>query len=119
MYSDNEIMQFVNLVVEVVDPDRIILFGSYAYGVPTDNSDIDLLVIKNGKDFTISDETVYAVEIHRARRRRKIKPRYDVFFGTDSQVNEIALNGGSYKDALEKGRIIYHRGHAKQTQQSL
>ena len=109
MYTDDEIMQFVHLVADVVDPDRIILFGSYAYGVPTDNSDIDLLVIKNGKDFTINDETVYAVAIHRARRRQKIKPRYDVFFGTDSQVSKIASRGGSYRDALQKGKIIYER----------
>ena len=109
MYSNEEIMQFVHLVAEIVDPDRIILFGSYAYGVPTDNSDIDLLVIKNGKDFSITDETIYAVAIHKARRSRKIKPRYDVFFGTDSQVSEIASKGGSYRDALQKGKVIYER----------
>ena len=28
-------------------PQRIILFGSYAYGNPTENSDIDLLILKN------------------------------------------------------------------------
>jgi len=109
MYSDYEIKQFVDLVASVVDPDRIILFGSYAYGVPNDNSDIDLLIIKNSEEFTISNETLYAIKIHRARRRYKLKPRYDIFFGTDSQVNEIALKGGSYKDALEKGKVIYER----------
>jgi len=109
MYSNEEIMQFVNLVAEVVDPDRIILFGSYAYGEPTDNSDIDLLIIKNGKDITIDDETRYAVAIHRARRNRQVKPRYDVFFSTDSQVEEIAATGGSYIDALKKGKVIYER----------
>jgi len=109
MYSNEEIMQLVDLVAEVVDPDRIILFGSYAYGEPTDNSDIDLLIIKNGKDFTIDDETQYAIAIHRARRHRQVKPRYDVFFGTDSQVEEIASNGGSYVDALQKGKVIYER----------
>ena len=109
MYSNDEIMQFVNLVAEIVDPDRIILFGSYAYGNPNEKSDIDLLVIKNGKDFTIDDETVYAVAIHRARRRQSIKPRYDVFFGTESQVAEIASRGGSFRDALQKGKTIYER----------
>ena len=44
MYSYEEITRFVNLVAEVTDPDRIILFGSYAYGEPSENSDIDLLV---------------------------------------------------------------------------
>ena len=109
MYSNEEIMQFVSLVAEVVDPDRIILFGSYAYGEPDDKSDIDLLIIKNGKDFTIDDETKYAVAIHKARRKRQIKPRYDVFFGSEGQVNEIASKGGSYVDALLKGKVMYER----------
>ncbi len=29
------------------DPEQIILFGSYAYGNPTDESDIDLLIVKD------------------------------------------------------------------------
>ena len=58
-----EIVQFVYLVAEVVDPERIILFGSYAYGEPDENSDLDLLVIKNDKGLTIDDEVelLYAV----------------------------------------------------------
>jgi len=53
MYNNDEIMQFVYLVVEIADPDRIILFGSYAYGNPDDKSDLDLFVIKNGKTFLL------------------------------------------------------------------
>jgi len=109
MYSNDEITQFIDLVAEAVDPDKIILFGSYAYGEPTDESDIDLLIIKNGKDLTIDDETQYAIAIHRARRKRQIKPRYDVFFGSESQINEIASMGGSYVDALLKGKVMYER----------
>ena len=32
-------------IVHAFQPERIILFGSYAYGRPNDNSDVDLLVI--------------------------------------------------------------------------
>ncbi|MCL2366852.1 MAG: nucleotidyltransferase domain-containing protein [Oscillospiraceae bacterium] len=56
MYSTAEINQLVDLVVEETNPDKIILFGSYAYGIPNNKSDIDLLVIKNGEDFTVDDE---------------------------------------------------------------
>ena len=109
VYSNDEIREFIYLVAEAVNPDKIILFGSYAYGEPTDKSDIDLLVIKNGKDLTIDEETEYVVAIHRARRHKKINPRYDVFFGTESQVNEIASKGGSYVDALRRGKVMYER----------
>jgi uncharacterized protein len=39
----------INRIVEIIkdnfNPEKIILFGSYAYGIPNENSDIDLLVI--------------------------------------------------------------------------
>jgi predicted nucleotidyltransferase len=35
----------VNRIVNAVHPDQIVLFGSYAYGIPHEDSDIDILVI--------------------------------------------------------------------------
>ena len=111
MYSNDDIMQFVHLVVEIADPDRIILFGSYAYGNPDEKSDLDLLVIKNGKEFSIDDETKLAVAIYDARKRRQIKTRYDVFFSTENQAKKTAENGGAFVDALQKGRVVYERAY--------
>src|SRR3970040_1856091 len=39
------IRRFARQVAERFQPDKIILFGSYAYGTPTADSDVDLLVI--------------------------------------------------------------------------
>jgi len=39
------IRRFARDVVEKFHPDKIILFGSYAYGTPHDDSDVDILVI--------------------------------------------------------------------------
>jgi len=113
MYSNDDIMNFVNLVAEITDPDKVILFGSYAYGNPSDKSDLDLLVIKNGKELSIDDETKFDLALFNEKRRRKIKMRYDIFYGTDKQVREIAENGGSFIDALQKGRIIYERSNTE------
>lgn len=41
-----EIEKIVRQVVGAYQPEKIILFGSYAYGVPHKDSDIDLLIIK-------------------------------------------------------------------------
>ena len=41
---------YISLIVErlkQINPDRVILFGSYAYGVPHRDSDIDLIVVLN------------------------------------------------------------------------
>jgi len=39
------LLEIVRRIVEAVDPARVILFGSYAYGTPHKDSDIDILVI--------------------------------------------------------------------------
>lgn len=46
MITEEQIQAVVRRIVEGYEPDRIILFGSYAYGTPTDDSDLDLLVVK-------------------------------------------------------------------------
>jgi len=111
MYSNEEIMEFVNLVVEVADPDKVILFGSYAYGNPDDKSDLDLLVIKNGKDFSIEDEAKLDTALYIKRKLMNVRPRYDIFFQTEHQAAESAENGGAFVDALRKGMVVYERSY--------
>jgi predicted nucleotidyltransferase len=111
MYNDDEIMEIVSLVAEVADPDRIILFGSYAYGEPDEKSDLDLLVIKNGKDFSIDDEAKIATDVFYKRIQLGIRTRYDAFYRTDSQIQESTEKGGAFVDALQKGKVIYERAY--------
>lgn len=49
MNTEHSIQEYIqlltNTIVEKVQPEKVILFGSYAYGKPTPSSDIDILVI--------------------------------------------------------------------------
>ena len=45
MIDRKDIQAFCNQVGSRFQPEKIILFGSYAYGQPTEDSDVDLLVI--------------------------------------------------------------------------
>ena len=114
MYSDEEIALFVELVVEATDPDRIILFGSYVYGSPNEKSDLDLLVIKSGKDITLDDEAELSAAVYYKRKQRKLRTRYDVLFRTDSQVRQSADGGGALSDALRNGRVVYERANTEE-----
>src|SRR3972149_12186978 len=50
MIKDKRIRKIIAEVVEKIKneykPEKIILFGSYAYGTPTEDSDIDLFIVK-------------------------------------------------------------------------
>lgn len=82
-------------------PERIILFGSYAYGEPTEDSDVDILVI-----MPFAGKPVHkAIEI-----RSKIDPRFpvDLIVRTAEQVQErVAMNDWFMREIVEKGRTLY------------
>ena len=46
MIGSDKIADIVTKIVSGYNPDKIILFGSYATGKPTEDSDLDLMVIK-------------------------------------------------------------------------
>ncbi len=45
--SEKLILEIAKRIADQYEPKKIILFGSYAYGEPTQDSDVDLLIIKN------------------------------------------------------------------------
>src|SRR5437667_7067270 len=61
---------YLRAIVEKIHPEKIILFGSYAYGHPTEHSDFDLLVIRRGIRFSKESN----LEIRRAIREVDAPP---------------------------------------------
>ena len=47
MIDSNKINEIISRIATRFNPDKIILFGSYAAGNPNNDSDIDLLIIKD------------------------------------------------------------------------
>jgi len=47
MLSQSEIQNIVDTIVKGYHPEKVIIFGSYANGNPDEDSDLDLLIIKN------------------------------------------------------------------------
>ena len=95
------IQQLADRVVDEFQPERIILFGSYAYGTVTPDSDVDLLVIMRfeGKG------PYKAAEI-----MNRVRPRFalDLLVRTPEQVRQrLAWNDFFLREITEKGRVLY------------
>jgi len=88
-------------------PERIILFGSYASGKPNEGSDVDLLVV-----LSFEGKAAYkAGEI-----RNKIRPEFplDLIVRTPEQVEDrLAKNDWFMRDIFEKGRTLYEIDNAR------
>jgi len=50
MITQEQINQVRDKIVIEFDPEKIVLFGSYAYGDPNESSDLDLMVIKKSEE---------------------------------------------------------------------
>lgn len=89
-----------------LNPDRIILFGSYAYGMPTEDSDIDLFLLKD--DLKIEDIRTYSREARKNIRELifKYKIGFDILSAPTAYIKQ--REDYFYKvDILQNGKIIY------------
>ena len=98
------IRRFARQIAERFRPHQIILFGSYAYGRPTEDSDVDLLVL-----MTVPPEEVRrkVVEI-----RLRVPHPYplDLLVRSPEQIDyRVALNDWFFKEVMEKGQVLYER----------
>ena len=64
MVDYKDILRTARQIARQFKPQKIILFGSYAYGTPTEDSDVDLMVVMNYR----GSEHAKAMEILRAVR---------------------------------------------------
>ena len=91
-----------------LNPDKIILFGSYAYGNPTEESDIDLFLIKN--DLNLDELNSY--EIRARKYIRDLVYKYKIGFDILSAPLNYLTKRDDYfykVDILKNGRVLYEQ----------
>ncbi len=101
--ADEEVIELIlNRIVEKFKPEKVILFGSYARGNPSPDSDIDLLVIM---DFSGRRTEL----IRRIRKSlRDISVPKDVIVRTPKEIREYGQYIGTIiYPALQEGKVLY------------
>lgn len=85
-------------------PQRVILFGSYAYGNPRPDSDIDLLIIKETSERFIDRW----VTVRRLLSDPKRKVPLETFVLTPQEVSRrLAIGDQFLAEIMEKGEVLY------------
>ncbi|MCX6250009.1 MAG: nucleotidyltransferase domain-containing protein [Bacteroidetes bacterium] len=104
--SQDQIEQVFDTIIRGYNPSRIILFGSYAKGNPSESSDLDLLIIKD-------------TEIPKYKRAAFVRKLFDILpcamdilVYTPSEYNQVI----HFKSlipyiASKEGKIVYERGN--------
>lgn len=101
-----------NKLINTINPYKVILFGSYAYGKPTEDSDIDIIVVTNDDFMPINHREKSELYLKVSNSLSEIiaqipidiivysKPMYKKF---------IELSSMFSKKILKSGRVLYER----------
>lgn len=100
--TDHLLNEIVHKIVEHFHPQKIILFGSYAWAEPGSDSDLDLLVVMESEERPAK----------RASKVRKIcRPRFlpmDILVRTPQEIQRrLKMNDFFIKRILERGKVLY------------
>jgi predicted nucleotidyltransferase len=103
MVAMGDIMAVVDRIAKEYDPERVVLFGSYAKGTANTDSDVDLLVILSfeGKPFWKSLEITNCVNPSFAMDLLARRP--------DDTQRRYTLGDPLIREALDQGRVLYER----------
>ena len=105
MISPIQIRRVSDEIARRFHPERIILFGSYAYGTPTEESDVNLLVVMPFEGKSVRK----AIEIETTLRAPF--PMDLLVYTPDKLRERIALNDFFLREITEKGELLYTGNH--------
>ncbi len=100
--TDDIIQEIKSRIVNAFHPEKIILFGSSAYGTPTKDSDMDLLVIMP------SDEPMHKRVLRIRKLLRDIRIPKDIIVYTPQEVEKWKDASAAFVTSIiKKGKVIY------------
>lgn len=108
MTNDTSVRKIISEILDKIlkgyQPKKVILFGSYAYSEPAEDSDIDLLIIKN----TDKRPVDRWVEVKRILRDSSRTLPVSPLVYTEKEIEErMAIKDFFVEEILEKGEVLY------------
>ena len=107
MIATQNIQDFVDKVAGQFHPERVVLFGSYAYGKPTEDSDVDLLVV-------MSHDGPAALQAARIRQTIRAGFPLDLIVRSPDAIRQrLAMGDFFVEDILAQGKVLYEGDHTR------
>jgi predicted nucleotidyltransferase len=104
MNLTEQLPEITRRIVQTSNPEKIILFGSYARGKANADSDLDLLVIVPKAQHLRQE----SIRVRRALRGLLVP--VDIIVATSEQIRRLGnVTGLVYQSALREGTVLYER----------
>jgi len=105
------IYQIVNRLKEI-NPNKVILFGSYAWGDPHGESDLDIIVVTNDDIMpkNYKEKMEIYLKVSTVLSEFKKQAPIDLVVHTRPMHNKFLKLGGTFsKEIAKRGKILYER----------
>ena len=100
------ILRLVERLKDAYLPEKIILYGSYAYGRPDEESDIDLLIIKETSERPVDRRIAVRKLVSDIRR----KVPFSSLVITPGELSErLRIGDDFFIEIVNKGEVLYER----------
>ena len=106
--DDTLLARMVQVIVDEVDPEQVILFGSRARGDADADSDVDLIVIESASFGEDRDRNVEETRLWRALAGFHVPTDLLVYSRDEVEYWRDSLNNVLAR-ALREGRVLYER----------
>lgn len=110
-------LNYIPLIIEKLletKPEKIILFGSYACGEPSDDSDLDILVVTGDETIPSSFSEKSKIYLRVSNSISDIKRLFpiDLIVHTKAMHQQfIELNSLFARDILKNGKVLYEKNN--------
>ena len=102
--TPNAIAEIAQVIAERIQPDKVVLFGSHAYGEPKPWSDVDFLVVMD----TPQGEATALRAVRAVLPRRPFN--VDIVVRSQAEIDRrIALDDWFLEDITRRGHVLYAR----------
>lgn len=99
----NPLDKITDRLVREFDPEKIILFGSHAWGTPNADSDVDILVIVRSADTSPARRAARAY-----RSLQGLGIPTEIIVSTSEEIERYRFVPASLtRKILEKGKVLY------------
>ena len=104
--AETVIQTIVNRIIREYSPEEIILFGSYAYGQPDDDSDLDLFIVKKTEDSPLKRR----IELRGLLRDDQRRLPLGLLILTPEELKErLRIQDQFIQEIINRGKVLYER----------
>ena len=114
MISGNKYIEELKTNLKAIDPYMVLLFGSYVYGNPDEDSDLDVFVVLNDQSMPITFKEKQDLYLKVSPFTRPVAKQIpiDLMVFTIPMYEQFKLSNTSFsEEILTKGIVIYESKH--------